>query len=271
MKQSGLSPSPCEAGRGRGEGRSEGRSEGRTTLLALCLFALAGCPEKKAPEPIPRAQPKPLEPLEQVKIDAGDDRDALYQVVPLAPVGPRAPEGARIVKLTGESSVVPPGTGPILLVPDEDTYLAQVAPLLATLADGKDEVWLQHPEAPIAFKLTLRDAPNFQAWIDEPVPGKLRVIHRADGFELQTNLGKLPGGDPNGPTVPVRGGQMDLTTLQRGFQRIQNKFKSAPDVCFVPSFGVELSKIARAMAANYLTPESAYFPQTCLVYPRPAK
>lgn len=241
---------------------------GGAVLIGSLL--LLGCPEKKA-EPIPRATPQPLEPLARVKIDAGDDRDALYEVVPLPPVGPAMPQKPRLVTLTGEQTKVPPGTGPIVLVPDEETYLAQVAPLLATLADAKEEVWLKHPDAPIAFKLTLRDAPSFQAWLDEPVPGKLRVIYRADGFELQTNLGKLPGGDPNGPTVPLRGGHLDLTTLQRGFQRIQGKFKAAPDVCFVPSFGMELSKIARAMAANYLTPESAYFPETCLVYPRAAK
>ena len=240
----------------------------------LMLLILSACTEKKAPEPIPRAQPQPLEPLEAVKgakPDAGDDRDALYEVVPLPPIGPALPAGARLVPLTGEKTEVPAGTGPIVLVPDEDTYLAQVAPLLARLADGKDEVWLKHPEAAIAFKLTLRDAPSFQAWIDEAVPGKLRVIFRADGFELQTNLGKLPGGDPNGPTVPLRGGKMDLTTLQRGFQRIQGKFKSAPDVCFVPSFGTEFAKISSAMAVNYLSAESAYFPETCLVFPRPAK
>ena len=239
--------------------------------LLVVALVLVGCPEKKAPEPIPRAKPQPLEPLERVRVDAGDDRDALYEVVPLPAVGPALPEGARLVPLMGEKTVVPAGTGPVVLVPDEETYLAQIAPLLAKFADDKQEVWLKHPEANIAFKLTLRDAPSFQEWIDEPVPGKLRVIQRADGFELQTNLGKLPGGDPNGPTVPVRGGKMDLTTLQRGFQRIQGKFKSAPDVCFVPSFGTEMEKIARAMAANYLKPDSAYFPETCMVYPRPAK
>jgi hypothetical protein len=131
-------------------------------------------------------------------------------------------------------------------------------------------VWLAHPDdADVAFRLTLRDAPAFQAWIDEPVPGKVRVIHRADGFELQTNLGKLPGADPNGPTVPVRGGKMDLTTLQRGFVRVQAKFKSAPDVCFVPSFGMELQQIARALAVNYAKPDQPFFEGLCLVYPRP--
>jgi hypothetical protein len=239
------------------------------SVLVLTVMVL-GCQEQKPAAPIPRAQPKPLEPLERVVVDAGDARDALYEVVPFTPVGPPVPANARLVTLTGEKTAVPAGTGPIVLVPDEDTYLAQVAPLLATLADGKEEVWLKHPEAELAFKLKLRDAPEFQAWIDEPVPGKLRVIQRGDGFELQTNLGKLPGGDPNGPTVPLRGGKLDLTTLQRGFQRIQAKFKSAPDVCFVPSFGTELQKVARSMSANYLSADSAYFPETCLVYPRPA-
>lgn len=236
--------------------------------LPLPLLLLAACQEQK-PSPIARAQPRPLEPLERVVVDAGDARDALYEVVPFTPVGPALPAGARLVTLSGEKTVVPAGTGPVVLVPDEETYLAQIAPVLARLSDAKEEVWLKHPEAAIAFKLTLRDAPGFQAWIDEPVPGKLRVIQRADGFELQTNLGKLPGGDPNGPTVPLRGGKLDLTTLQRGFQRIQSKFKSAPDVCFVPSFGTELDKVARAMAVNYVSPESAYFSETCLVYPRP--
>lgn len=203
------------------------------------------------------------------KSDAGDDRDALYAVVPFLPVGPAVPSGARMVSLAGEKTVVEPGAGPVVLVPDEDTYLAQVAAQLAALDDSHQEVWLKHPQAPIAFKLKLRDAPSFQGWLDEPVPGKVRVIHRADGFELQTNLGKLPGADPNGPTVPLRGGQMDLTMLQRGFERIQGKFKSAPDVCFVPSYGMELRQVAQAMAVDYVSPQSAYFDEICLVYPRP--
>jgi hypothetical protein len=232
---------------------------------------LMTCAEQKTPAPIPRQAPAPLEPLKQVTADAGDARDKVYEVVPLVPVGPPLPANARLVQLAGEKSVVPPGEGPLVLVPDEDTYLAQISALLAGFDDAKQEVWLKHPDASIAFKLTLRDAPAFQAWLDDPKPGKLRVIHRADGFELQTNMGKLPGGDPNGPTVPLRGGQMDLTTLQRGFEKIQGRFKSAPDVCFAPSFGMELARVARAMAANYVRPDTAFFPETCLVYPRPPK
>jgi hypothetical protein len=69
--------------------------------------------------------------------------------------------------------------------------------------------------------------------------------------------------------VPLRGGQLDLTTLQKGFEKVQAKFKSAPDVCFVPSFGMELVNVARSMAVNYVSAESAFFAETCLVYPRP--
>lgn len=250
----------------------------KLALAAVVLF-LAACPEKKKAEPAPRAQPNPLEPLERVTVaDAGDDREAIFRVVPFTPVGPAVPGGAQVVELDGEAAksngkpfALAEAKPPLLLVPVGETYLSQAAATLAALDDANVEVWLKHPDAPLAFKLELRDEPAFQAWLDEPVAGKLRVIHRADGFELQTNMGKLMGGDPNGPTIPVRGGVMDLTTLRRGLERVQGRFKSAPDYCFVPSFGMELAQVARAMSPNYLAPDSAYFSGTCLVYPRPKK
>jgi len=52
----------------------------------------------------------------------------MANVVPLPPVGPALPDAARLVPLVGEKTVVPPGEGPVVLVPDEDTYLAQIAP-----------------------------------------------------------------------------------------------------------------------------------------------
>ncbi|MFZ5445419.1 MAG: hypothetical protein ACOZQL_35840 [Myxococcota bacterium] len=242
----------------------------RVVVVVSLAMVMGACTEKKPDGPIPRAKPQPLEPLERVLVDAGDERERLHQIVPFAPVGPPVPRGAVPLRLVGDTlPEVPAGDAPLLLVAEnEDVYLVQIAPLLEQLDDAKREVWLAHPDAAVAFRLTLRDAAAFQAWIDEPVPGKVRVIHRADGFELQTNLGKLPGADANGPTVPVRGGKMDLTTLQRGFVRVQAKFKSAPDVCFVPSFGMEVRQIARAMSVNYAQPELPFFPSICLVYPR---
>lgn len=244
--------------------------------LVLLGVVVAACTSQKK-EPPPRAVPQPLEPLARVEVDAGEE-DPIQRVVPFTPVGPPLPAGATVLTLDGEAAKlgdapfdVAKVSGPVLLVPTAETFLVQAAPVLAALDDAKATVWLKHPDAALAFELTLRDEPDFQAWIDEPVPGKLRIVHRADGFEMQTNLGKLPGADRNGPTVPVRGGQMDLTTLSKGFKQIRQRFLSAPDVCFVPSFGMELSQVARAMAANFASAEQAWFPETCLVYPRPKR
>jgi hypothetical protein len=244
--------------------------------LVLLGVVVAACTSQKK-EPPPRAVPQPLEPLARVEVDAGEE-DPIQRVVPFTPVGPPVPAGATVLTLDGEAAKlgdapfdVAKVSGPVLLVPTAETYLVQAAPVLAALDDAKATVLLKHPDAELAFELTLRDEPDFQAWIDEPVPGKLRIVHRADGFEMQTNLGKLPGADRNGPTVPVRGGQMDLTTLAKGFKQIRQRFLSAPDVCFVPSFGMELSQVARAMAANFTSAEQAWFPETCLVYPRPKR
>lgn len=253
----------------------------RVLTLALACALACACAEKKAPAPTPRATPKPLGALEPERLpDAGGvaEDDPLYQVVPVEPVGPKPPEGATVVTLDGERALVngqplelKSATPPLLLVPTEETYLAQAAALFASLDDADVEVWLKHPDADVAFRVELRDEPAFRAWIEEPVEGKLRVIHRADGFELQTNMGKLHGGDPNGPSVPVRGGKMDLATLRKGYKTLQARFTKAPDYCLVPSFGMELAQTARAMTANFLSEDDAYFPGTCLVFPRPGR
>jgi hypothetical protein len=225
----------------------------------LLLLAVGGCRgEKTAAE-----KPKPVEQFKPLT----NESDDTFKVAPFTPAGPAAPEDAKIIELNGDTApqVVPK----VLLVPVGDTYLAQVTPLLAALDDARAEVWLRHPQGPFAFKVKLRDEHAWQEWIDEPVPGKLRIIHRADGFELQTNMGKLPGGDPNGPSVPVRGGRMDLPTLRKGMERVKQRFKDAPDVCFVPSMGMPLADIAAALAANYPSADQPIFGELCLVYPRP--
>lgn len=230
----------------------------------------------------PRATPKPLAALEPVRPDAGAptaEEDPLFTVVPLSPRGPVVPPGARVVRLDGERALVDGQPvadaralkGPVVLEVVGETWLVQAAPFLAALDDAGVDTYFRHPDVAVAYRVRLRDEKAFQAWLEEPVPGKLRVIQRGDGFELQTNMGKLPGGDPNGPTVPLRGGQMDLSTLRRGLERLRARFDSAPDYCLMPSFGTELAQAARAMAADYRDDGEAIFPGTCLVYPRPAR
>ena len=195
-------------------------------LVIVVALAVLGCRGKQPEGSAPRPQPKRLEPLERVvaHADAGGARgDEPFQVVPLKPVGPPAPSGATLVRLDGEGATVNGRRlevrelkGPLLLAPTPETYLAQVAGWLAQLDDARAEVWLAHPDEAIAFRLTLRDESSFQAWLDEPVAGKVRIIQREDGFEVVTNMGKLPGWDPNGPTVPLRGGQLESHDAPEG-------------------------------------------------------
>ncbi len=251
--------------------------------IVLALVSFGACRSSSTIDAGPPKRPMPkLEPLEQVKAAASadasiDEREAIFRIVPIEVMGPAAPEKAMRLDLDGET--VKQGGAPfdlktvkqnddVILVPVGETYLVQIAPVLAALDDVGADVFLQHPDQPIAWPIDLRDEAVFQTWIDDPEPGKVRVIQRADGFELQTNLGKLPGQDPNGPTVPVRGGQMDLKTLQRGLEKVAVFFKTK-DVCFVPSFGMELAQVSRAFAANWKAAEVAWFPTQCLVYPRP--
>ena len=235
----------------------------RLTVAAL-LVAVAAC-NKPQPEGAKPAADKP-KPVEQFK-PLTNEADDTFKVADFTPAGPALPDDVKRIELNGD---VAPETAPkVLLIPLGDTYLAQVTVLLAALDDAASEVWLKHPEGNLAYKVKLRDEKGYQDWIDEPVPGKLRIIHRADGFELQTNMGKLPGVDPNGPSVPVRGGRMDLPTLRKGFERVRTRFKDAPDVCFVPSMGLSMNDVISALAANYRKADEPIFKELCLVYPRP--
>jgi hypothetical protein len=157
----------------------------------------------------------------------------------------------------------------VLVVPDADTFLAQSSEVLEALRDAAAEVWLKHPDAEVAYRLVLRDEEGFREWLAEVAPGKLRIIQRSDGFELSTSVGKLPGGDRNGPSVPVRGGKQDIATLRKGLGLLKGRFKTAEDICLVPSFGTEVAQAARALSGVYTEPGEPLFDTLCLVYPTP--
>jgi len=193
-------------------------------LLALA----AACAEKTEPGGSPRPlAPAPLVPVVG-RADAGgpEDGDPASRIAPAPVLGEEPPAKAielaidgRHARLGDEDHPLDSGEAirrlrprleahrPVLLVARGDAFLAQAAPVLEALDRAGAEVWLQHPsESRVAFPVLLRDEAAFQRWLDEPKPGKIRVIQRADGFELMTNIGKLPGADPNGPTAPIRGG-----------------------------------------------------------------
>lgn len=246
----------------------------------VCVVGL-GCEERPAP-PLSSLAPAPLQPLGAAGADGGADPHRL----PSAPVwGAPLPAGAvRITFRKGQAQVaatsvslvdggVAPllgaiGKGPALLVPDEEVYMAELAPLLAALDDARVPAWVLHPSGAVAFLVDLRDEAAFDAWLDEPKAGKLRVVQRQDGLELVSAIGKIPGPDPNGPTVPVRGGRLDVATAREGLQRLQLRFH-APDACLVPSFGTELRAAATVLSAFWGGAKEPLFERVCLVYPRP--
>lgn len=253
-------------------------------LAAACQKPASEPPRLKAPEPLPRLLPELV-----LGPDAGelDRREALFKVEPLEPGGSGVPGKAARLVLEGTSLAVGgakvdvedgpalrralegQGKAPVLVAAQGETWVTHAAPLFAALDDLGLETWLLHPDASFAYRVTLRDPAAFGAWLDEPVPGKVRVIQRADGFELTTGMGKVLAADPNGPSVPVRGGAMDLTTLRTGLSRVKGRFKTADDLCFMPSFGTPLADAIRSMAANWAGAEGPIFGELCFVYPRP--
>jgi hypothetical protein len=62
---------------------------------------------------------------------------------------------------------------------------------------------------------------------------------------------------------------MDLPLLRKGFERVKNRFRDAPDVCFAPTMGLSVADTVRAFAADYPSADEPIFPELCYVYPRP--
>ncbi|PTL77757.1 hypothetical protein DAT35_41865 [Vitiosangium sp. GDMCC 1.1324] len=257
-------------------------------MLLAVVWGVAGCRKEDTPaEPLSSLSPAPLPKVVAKAEQGGAGEDALFRVAPAEVYGAPVPEKVLRVELAGESvrlggeRFVPSrpedqarlrervkGQG-VLLVPDADTFLAQTSELLAVLRESASQVWLLHPDAPVAYALVLRDEQGFQAWLAEVAPGKVRIIQRQDGFELTTNMGKLPGPDANGPSVPVRGGRQDIATLRTGLGKLKGRFTTAEDICLVPSFGMELAQAARALSGVYVGPGEPLFETLCFVYPTP--
>jgi hypothetical protein len=254
-------------------------------LTLIFVTMLAGCEERKPAEPLPALAPAPLPRVVAEEGEAG--AEAPFQVAPAEVYGEPVPEQALRVELVGETARLggerlvasrPEDQARlrermkgqvVLLVSDADTFLAQTSELLATVRGSAREVWLLHPDAPVAYPLVLRDEQGFQAWLAEVAPGKLRIIQRQDGFELTTSVGKLPGPDANGPSIPVRGGKQDIATLRQGLGKLKGRFTTSEDLCLVPSFGMELAQAARALSGVYVAPGESLFETLCFVYPTP--
>lgn len=251
-------------------------------LLAAFAVAGAGCKrEDEANAPSLSAlkpQPLPSGVLDLEPTDAGAAHRERAYAVEAAPVfGDPLPQNAARLELRGEKATMEGapvdaprlGGRPVLIAYDADTFLAQAADTLAALDRAGAQVFLLHPDGQVAFPVDLRDEREFQTWLDaDSAAARLRVIHRADGYELQTHLGKVTGYDPNGPSVPLRGGNWDVARFRSLMQKLQSRFDRDDTVCHVPSFGMELRDIALALTGYYSEPKERMFPTVCLVYPQ---
>lgn len=267
------------------------RSVGLGAVLLCVSVSGAACKEEPPAPPLNTLKPTPLPQLEGAGADGGKSAAELSAVEVATVFGEAVPSDAVRAELLGEKvtlggapfdaeakdasarikAQVPSERG-VLIVPDADTFLAQATAFLAALDDARVRTWLVHPDGTRAFRITLSDERDFTNWLDEPRPssaGRIRIIYRADGYELQTSLGKLPGGDPNGPTVPRRNGQYDIAKLRTALGVLKRRFETDRESCIVPSFGMELSQVAASLTAYYPEDDARYFDAVCLVYPRP--
>lgn len=252
------------------------KSTSAWAFVTAAAFALAasGCKDEAPAPPLASLKPKPLP--EVVADDA-------FRVEAAEVFGAALPKGAARLVLRGERATLdgaPFDAGAlaklaaakraVVVVPDADTFLAQASSVLAALDDAGVSVSLLHPEGAVAFPLNLSDEAEFQRWLDEQsTQGRIRVIHRADGYELQTHVGKVLGYDPNGPSIPLRGGRWDVARLRTALSQLRERFDGDTDVCLVPSFGTELAAVSTALTAFYAGADEPLFERTCLVYPRP--
>lgn len=243
-------------------------------LIALLAAALCAC-EGKQPPPLSSLKPQPLPTFERAPVpDASvDPREAAHEVAPAPVFGEGVPKDVTVIPVRGEMAAdAGVGHRRVLLELDEETYLAQVAPLLEVLDDSGAELFVRHPKAPVAYRVTLRDETRFAQWLGEPKPGKLRIVQRADGLELTTNVGKLPGPDANGPSIPTRGGKLDIATLRLSLEKVKGRFGAkATEVCLLPSYGTELSKVADVLSGTFRASGDPIYEERCLVYPRPRR
>ena len=108
---------------------------------------------------------------------------------------------------------------------------------------------------------------DFGAWLDADKPlGKVRVIMRADGLEVVTDRGKVPGPDRFGPSLPSLGTRPDFDALDTLLSRVKAHFPDETMAGLAPSPSISVAQAAHVLAL-LSGPGGARFEQTFLVFP----
>lgn len=258
----------------------------RTWILWLAM-GLLGCSETPKVESLSSLAPEPLPRIQSDGVrDASEltEIEKLHEIEPADVFGEPIPAAIPIVEIDEDGRVFFEGKevalqeaaiqkrfardSSWLIRTRGEVYMAMLSPLLAVMDDADVWVWIKHPEAAVGYRVALRDEAAFQKWLSDAIPGRIRVIQRADGLELSTVMGKVVGTDVNGPSVPNRGGQWDIKTTRTALHKLAQRFKTADELGFVPSSATELSSLAKVMSANYRAEGKPYFEKIFMVYRR---
>ena len=108
---------------------------------------------------------------------------------------------------------------------------------------------------------------DFGTWLDAELPlGKIRVVMRADGMEMVTDRGKLPGPDRYGPSLPSIGAKPDYDGLDAAAAKVKGRFPDEDTAGLAPSPSITVAQVARVLAILNGHGGSR-FESTFLVYP----
>lgn len=216
-------------------------------LIAPALLGALACARPAPPVPAPPGlaviapgQGQPFTPRPLLRVEAR----AL-----VLPSGERCPvEGdcPALRALRGQPLAV--DVGAELVVAELTQPLLQLAELAA-------------PGAPICLRvaanglsrcLDVRPLPAalLGAWMDAATPlAKVRLMVRADGMEVVTVRGKIPGPDRYGPSVPTRRGAHDFPALAAALARLAAHLPQEDEAALLASPRTPFQTAAQALAA----------------------
>lgn len=108
---------------------------------------------------------------------------------------------------------------------------------------------------------------DFGAWLDAEKPlGKIRIVMRADGLEVVTDRGKVPGPDRYGPSLPSPGARPDYAGVEDASRKLRARFRDEDTAGLVPSASIPVAQAARVLSLLN-GPQGERFEKTFLVYP----
>ncbi len=216
-------------------------------VVSIFLVVVAGC--RRAPLPVPA--PPGLAEIAPGRGTPYTPR-ALLQIRERAlvlPSGERCPlSGAcpSLMALRGQPIAVDLEAS--LMVAELSVPLSQIALIL-----GREETICLRVAAQgeaRCLDVLPRPAAALGGWMDAEKPlAKIRLMVRADGMEVVTVRGKIPGPDRFGPSVPTKGGRHDWALLAQSLARLAAHLSQEREAALLASPQTSAQTVAAALDA----------------------